>query len=188
MTIRARLTSDSLKQMADELRNYENSLRDKIRLFRELLAAKGIMAARSSVTGGFGNYITFEKQDSGDTTVIVAREMSQVLSSWLRNGEQVDAWVSPLLMSEFGAGKYAIVWQDTQGGSTDVLSDGTHIGRGTFHYPDPSHGVKDAWYYMDLSGNWQKASGVKPTRPMHNAVLEIITQIEQTAREVFDNG
>ena len=188
MTITARLTSESIRQMADELRNYETSLRDKITQFRERLAAKGIIAARASVNPGFGQYITFEKQDTGDTTIVLARETSQILSSWLRNGEQVDAWVSPLLMSEFGAGKYAVVWQDTQGGSTDVLSDGTHIGRGTFNYPEPSHGIKDAWYYMDLSGNWQTATGIKPSRPMHSAVIEIITQIESTAREVFGNG
>lgn len=188
MILKAFLNSRSIKQMADDLRGFEEGFKENIRAFRELLAEKGIRVAMSNVNSTFGQYIVFEKIDSDETSTIIARETQQILSEWLRYGKRMQAYVSPLLMAEFGAGKHAVMWENSQGNSTDVLSNGTHIGRGTFNYPESSHGIKDVWYYMDLSGNWQIATGVKPTRPMHNAVIEIITQIQQTAREVFGHG
>lgn len=187
MTITKRLTSQGLHELAQELNDYQNSLVSKVRQFRERLASKGIIAARANVSQGFGQYITFEKTDSENTSIIVAKEMSQILSEWLRkNDEVVQAYVSPLLMAEFGAGRHAVEWIDSKGNSTETLSDGTHIGRGSF--PDQKHAFQDSWWYMDLNHNWQQASGVIPSRPMHNAVIEMILQVEATAREVFGNG
>lgn len=186
MRLKARLSSQSIKQMADDLLSYRDGLQNNLREFRDSLANKGIQVAMSSVNGKFGQYIVFTKEESGDTVTIVARETSQILAEWLYHGENIQAWVSPLLMAEFGSGKYAVVWEDSQGNKTGTLSDGTEIGRGTF--PDQRNAFKDEWRYMDLNGNWHTASGEKPTRPMHNAIIEIITQIERTAREVFGNG
>ena len=186
MRLKAFLNSRSIKQMADDLRSYEDGLREKIRDFRDALANKGIRVAMSSTDSVYGQYIVFTKEESGDTTTIVAKETSQILSEWLYYGIHVWAYVSPLLMEEFGSGSHAVVWESSDGSRTGVLSDGTKVGRGTF--PEQIHAFKDSWKYMDLNYNWHTVSGVTPTRPMHNAVIEVITQVERTAREVFGNG
>ena len=187
MRLKAKLSSGSLKQMADDLLSYKDGFINNLRIFRQELGYKGIRVAMSSASQGFGGqYIMFEMTDSENQTVLVARETSQILSEWLYYGEVVQAWVSPLLMAEFGSGKYAVTWVDSTGNSTPTLSDGTPVGRGSF--PDQRNAFKDSWWYMDLSQNWHQASGITPTRPMHNAVIEIITQVERTAKEVFGHG
>ena len=186
MRLKGRLTSASLKQMADDLRGFEDGFRNNIREFRDLLANKGIRVAMANTSQKFGQYILFEKQESGNTTTIVARETTQLLSEWLYYGMTVQALVSPLLMEEFGSGSHAVVWENSDGSRTGVLSDGTKVGRGTF--PEQKHAFESSWHYMDLNWQWHTVSGETPTRPMHNAVIEIITQVERTAREVFRNG
>ena len=186
MILKAFLNSRSIKQMAYDLRGFEEGFKENIRTFRELLAEKGIRVAMSSTSSGFGQYIIFEKIDSDETSTIIARETQQILSEWLRYGERMQAYVSPLLMAEFGSGNYAVSWEDSQGTPHSTLSDGTQIGRGSF--PNQTHAFESVWWYLDVNGNWHSATGSKPTRPMHNAAIEIITQIQQTAREVFGHG
>lgn len=186
MTLKARLTSASIRQMADDLKSFEDGFRNNIREFRDLLANKGIRVAMANSSQKFGQYIVFEKQDSENTTTIVARETAQLLSEWLYYGMHVWATVSPLLMEEFGSGNHAVVWESSDGNRTGVLSDGTRVGQGTF--PEQQHAFESSWHYMDLNWNWHTVTGETPTRPMHNAVIEIITQVEATAREVFRHG
>ena len=151
MRLKARLTSASIKQMADDLMGFKTDLQDKLRMFRERLAEKGIKVAMSNVNQEFGQYILFEKIDTDNASVIVARETSQILKEWLYYGENIQAYISPLLMSEFGSGSHAVNWVDSQGNTSSVLSDGTPIGRGSF--PDQRNAFKDSWRYMDLSYN-----------------------------------
>lgn len=186
MRLKANLSSQSIKQMADDLLSFKDGFRTNLQDFRDTLANKGIQVAMSSVSGGYGQYIIFTKEYHENGVVIVARETTQLLSEWLYYGEIVQAYVSPLLMAEFGSGPHAVDWVDSQGNTSKVLSDGTQIGRGSF--PDQRHAFQNSWWYMDLNENWHLANGVNPTRPMHNAVIEIITQVETTAREVFRNG
>ena len=148
------------------------------------MADLGVYAGQTTI-GNFGRFVTFSRYTDGLGVVVVAQEMSVINASWLRGNQQIDAEVSPLLMAEFGAGPHAIVWEGVNN-NTDTLSDGTRIGRGTF--PDQTHAFESSWWYMDLNKQWHQASGVKPTRPMHNAMLEIIAQVNATAREVFGNG
>lgn len=187
MKLKARLTSQSIKRMSEDLLSFEQGFINNLRDFRDTLANKGIQVAMSSAQEGhMGQYIVFTKQETDNSTYIIAKETSQILSEWLWHGEVVQAWVSPLLMAEFGSGPHAVVWVDSQGNESGVLSDGTKVGRGTF--PDQVNAFKDSWHYMDLNYNWHTVNGEKPTRPMHNTVLEIILQIERTAKEVFGYG
>lgn len=186
MRLKARLTSQSLRQMADDLRGFESGFRTNLRDFRNRLADKGIQVAMSNVNQVFGQYIAFLKEETDNTTTIVARETQQIVSEWLYYGMHVWAYVSPLLMAEFGSGSHAVIWENSDGSMTNTLSDGKKVGRGSF--PEQQHAFQGSWAYMDLNWQWNVTSGVTPTRPMHNAVIEIITQVERTAREVFGNG
>lgn len=186
MTIKFGLKSAEIKAAESELRNYANILHDKVSLVLSRLADKGISVAESSLNS-MAKYIVFEKVQSDGSVTIVAREVQYILAEWQqKNQPNKTAIVSPLLMSEFGAGQYAVYWEDSQGTPHETLSDGTKIGRGSF--PDQKHAFENEWFYMDVQGNWHSSRGFKPGRPLHNAVMEIITQIESTAREVFDNG
>jgi len=184
MEIKAKLTSSDLKRAADELTAYANNLPNRIMAVLQRLADKGITAGETTI-GNFGKYVTFSKHTEGLGVVIVAQETGVIVSEWLRHGERVEAEVSPLLMAEFGAGSHAIIWEGTKS-NTDTLPDGTKIGRGTF--PDQTHAFQNTWWYMDVNQQWHQASGVNPTRPLHHAVMEIIAQVDATAREVFGNG
>lgn len=184
MTITTRLDSAELKRAANEVRQYGNDLKIKIHEVLQKLVDKGITVAEQAVDW-YGNYITFSRQFENDSVVLVAQEVGTIISEWLRYGEPVYAEVSPLLMAEFGAGSHAVIWGGMTS-DTNSLPDGRKIGRGTF--PNQKHAFESVWHYMDLSGNWQTVSGLKPTRPLHKAVLEIISTVEMTAREVFGNG
>ena len=190
MEISGRLESNDLRRMANELRQYEVSLQAKIRTLLERLADKGVYAGQTTI-GNFGKYVTFSRHTDGLGVVVVAQETGIIISRWLRKGSDVpiEAEVSPLLMAEFGAGPHAIIWEG-QNGNTNTLPDGKEIGRGSFKYPDQirTHAFESSWWYMDLNKQWHQASGVKPTRPLHNAMLEIINTVNATAREVFGNG
>lgn len=105
MEIRGKLNSVNLKRMADELRQYGTDLQTKLRLFCSRLADKGIQVAMNSNYGSLASYIVFSKETVTDGTVIIARETSSLTADWL--GHE-DVEISPLLMTEFGAGNYAV--------------------------------------------------------------------------------
>lgn len=184
MEISGRLNSNDIRSMADEVRRYCTSLEYKLTVFVSRLSEKGVSVASQTV-GSFGKYIAFYRESVNDEITVVAQETDYIKASWLKYGKQVDAIVSPLLMAEFGSGPHAIVWEGLNG-TLSRLPDGKEVGRGTFPYQ--KHADEDSWWYMDLDGEWHQTRGVAPTRPLHNALIEMITQIETTAREVFGNG
>ena len=61
MILKAFLNSRSIKQMADDLRGFEEGFKENIRAFRELLAEKGIRVAMSNVNSTFGQYMPPKK-------------------------------------------------------------------------------------------------------------------------------
>lgn len=185
MVITTKLNSTSLKQAANEVRDYGNDLQIKVYNVLRKLAEKGIAVAEQTV-GSLGKYITFSRRSETDGMVIIAQETSVILAQWtLKNGEPREEEVSPLLMAEFGAGPHAIIWHG-QDNDTNVMPSGRKVGRGEF--PHQTHAFESSWYYMDKSGNWQVSTGIKPTRPLHNAVMELISTVDATVREVFGNG
>ena len=83
--------------------------------------------------------------------------------------------ISPILMSEFGAGPYA------------------HSGhRGTF--PGQKHADQPQWFWRDQSGVLHSSEddyGMVSTQPMYRAFIEMKQRVEEVVRIVFgleDNG
>jgi len=184
MTFASNLSSQGLKKLAQELQEYaQNTLVNKLRLFRERLAQKGINVAVSSNNGHLSQYVVFSMETSDNESVIIAKETQLLEADWL--GHE-GVMISPLLMTEFGSGNYAVFWESVDMGSVHQLDDGTPIGRGSF--PNQKYAFDYQWFYRDKEGNKHVSRGIYPTRPMHNAVIEIIMQVEATAREVFGNG
>ena len=184
MTITKRLTSQGLHELAQELERYaQDTLVDKLRIFRSRLADKGIRVAMSANNGTFAPYIVFSKEDRENDSLIIAKETTLLSADWF--GHE-DVLISPLLMTEFGSGNYAVYWENVDGSTTKTLDDGTSIGRGSF--PGQKHAFDRQWFYRDTDKNLHVSSGLMPTRPMHHAIIELIMQVEATAREVFGNG
>lgn len=191
MNLRANvLNASSLYRLADELRDYADSLPTKIYQFLELLADRGISVARAN-EGDFAGYIIYTKEPMDGLEVgeygisLIARDRSEITNSWYvspsNNAEIRSDTFSPLLMAEFGSGVYQV--------------DEYNIGR----LPDSmGHGDnKEGWYwwsdvYTDgeavtwANGRYKFHSyGNPPTMPIHNAVMTMIDEVEQIARSVF---
>ena len=184
MEISSKLTSNGLKELAYKLRLYGNDLNIKVKRLTSMLADKGIQAALNANYGSFAAFLVFSKENDVDGgTIIIAKETTELMADWL--GHE-DVKISPLLMTEFGSGRYAVYWEPPKGKAKKKLSNGTPIGRGSF--PNQKFAFRDKWFYRDKDGFLHETSGILPTRPLHYAITEMIAQINSTAREVFRNG
>ena len=76
-------------------------------------------------------------------------------------------------MAEFGSG-----WL------SEVLFNVSGVGQGTF--PGQIHAFDEkGWYWTTEDGVKHHSIGEKPTHPMHNAMNEMIRDVEKIAVEVF---
>lgn len=183
------LSPTSLQALADELREYADSLPIKIMQFLEALADRGISVAKVN-EGDFAGYIVYTKEPlevgEGDYGIsLVARDRMEITNSWYvsasPNAEVRSDTFSPLLMAEFGSGVYQV--------------DNYNIGR----LPESmGHGGDSkGWYwwsdvYRDgeavtwKNGRYKFHSyGTPPTMPIHNAVMTMIEDIDSIARSIF---
>lgn len=141
------------------------------------LAQMGIRVAEYSVYNDWRPLLEFryDSKDLGDGE-LVGESVTLIHRVWytskkanIRN--QREAYVSPMLMSEYGAGWYAL-----QG----------H--RGTF--PGQTHAFESEWFWYD--GNGHKHSSEEDyhmiaTQPMYKAFVEMMENVEKVAREVFNS-
>lgn len=177
MTIKGDLSVSGIKSIQKQLKDYENQLMHKVEIFTLMLADLGIEVAENSV-GNFGHHITFITKDfessrDGCQVLVYATDISRIISIWKTKEGLKSAEVSPLLMAEFGSGKYAENPKGIEG-----------VGRGTF--PRQKNAWKDeGWYWQTLDGEWHHSSGIAPTQPMYKASIEILNQIDKVARYVF---
>lgn len=177
MKLKLRLESKSIEKAIKELEKYRDSLAIKNAVFVQRLLDEGIKVAQEHV-GGMGKYITFTSNVEGTTHcvgLLVAKNAVTITSMWDYYGEVVGADVSPLLMSEFGSGKFAEVLFPVEG-----------VGQGTF--PGQTHAFENRWHWKDLDGKWHSSSGFHPTHPMYHADMEMIENVQKIAKEVFGNG
>lgn len=177
--IKITLSDKSIQNALEKLAKRKQSLSDNCEQLVSELADMGIEVAQNNV-GGFGRYITFEKQIDADkygcTAIILATETGQIKSQWQTSEGKKSADVSPLLMAEFGSGWRAQPHFDDDRGGQGTFPDQTHA-------KDP-----DGWYWRDLEGNLHHSYGITPTMPMYKAYEEIEKNIISKAKEVFKDG
>ena len=168
----------ALAKAVKDLQDYKMYLRLKRIEFVNALAQIGYDTAESNVNGFNG--ITFEIRDTDNLNVVLVGFSERQLKTWWnkREGQVTNYDYSPILMAEFGSGKFAV---NPQG-----LIDGhLEVGRGTFP-TDSKNGLKDKWSYKeseDAKPIW--TSGERPTKPMLRASQEMMKSIESVARQVF---
>lgn len=174
--LNATLGTKSLNKLVKDLENYRDViLQDKLEKYVDLMADKGIAVARLHTgwmhdLGNVSGLISLTKEVDaelyGYSAVMYMSDISTITQSWVRFGTQIDEEVSPSLMAEFGSGNYAIEGH-----------------RGTF--PGQTHALEPSWSWQTLDGQWESSSGIRPTRPMFNAMEELYKVAIETAKEVF---
>ena len=182
--MKATLSTKSIDSLIKELKSYKAGLQTKCHEFVVRLAECGISAAYVSVGEEFGKYITFRSVDTffnGRAVAIMVGSSDLLKREWmLADGSKKEAYISPILMEEFGSGSKA---SDASGKENAEIAKKLGMGRGSF--PDQTHAFQDEWWWKDLDGEWHSSSGAEPSMPMFKASLEMRVHIKRIAREVF---
>lgn len=175
-------TKGSLQNAIKQLEQYRDKIDNKADIFIERLALLGVPVIRekfaSADTDDFdfdrSHYTHIQLESFGDhhkaTLVVEGRN---------------------LFFVEFGAGIHfngggspnPSVVQDVPGG-TLYHAGGAELGYTIGSY-GKHQGLKDFWFYYDDQGGSQMSHGTKASMPMYSAEMEIISKIQQLAREVF---
>lgn len=164
MRVTLQLSQGSIRDARERIQEYKGTLNSKIKQFVEELADYGISVAEQN-TGAWGKHIEFVKEiedtSIGCKAIMIMRDKDKIYPKYdLRP-------VSPSLMAEYGAGKWAVNGM-----------------RGTFpeqiHANDPK-----GWWYKGNDDKWHHSYGLRPTRPMYTAYGEMVSHINEVAKRVF---
>lgn len=199
MKYNVKLASSDLYRMADELMQYADTYEAKIQLFLEKLADVGITVAQQH-EGDFAGYIVYSKEFefSGDKNIVhlVAKDSQLINKAWYvspRSTELREEQINPLLMAEFGSGHNAI---RATGKASGLGGQGTlnlygHAFDANGWYwwtdsPDIASDEDEIKVVSKKTGRYKHHSrGVTPSRPLHNAVMACINEVNNIAQEVF---
>lgn len=171
--LKADLSTEGIQSIIDQLNYYTDvELMHKADVLVRRLAEIGITVAEYSVYSDFRPYIEFRYDSiSLGNGELVASDNALIHRVWYTKGGLVsgEADISPLLMSEYGAGPYAL-----QG----------H--RGTF--PGQRNAFKSEWFWYDASGTKHSSEEdytMISTQPMYRALIEMMKRVNAVAKEVF---
>ena len=174
---KSNLSVDGIQNIVDQLHDYaDDELLVKAEMIVRQLAFMGIKVAEYSVFSDFRPYIEFVyKPDfTTDTEVegnLIGQDTTLIHRVWYgRKGNVAgQADVSPVMMSEFGAGPYA------QNGH-----------RGSF--PGQKHAMQSKWFWRDADGTLHSSEEdytMVATQPMYHAFVEMMQRVDEVAKQVF---
>ena len=174
------LSTNGISNIVSQLKDYEDEIIVKANMVVRQLAEMGIRVAEYSVYPEFQPHIDFVYEPLSSSTEyrvdgqLVGRDNSVIHRVWYgRKGKMAgEADISPILMSEFGAGFYA---------------EKDH--RGTF--PGQKHAMESQWFWRDASGELHSADEdytMIATQPMYRAFVEMKQRVEEVVRNVFGLG
>ena len=171
------LSTEGLNELIRQLKTYEDNLDIIADEIVQKLAERGIKVAEYSVYGDWRSLIEFkyEPKNLGEGE-LVGQDITLIHRVWYTSENasiknQREAYVSPLWMSEFGAGQYAL--------------DGH---RGTF--PGQRHAFKSEWFWYDGNGNRHSSEEdyhMVATQPMYRALVDMMVNAEKVVKEVFSS-
>lgn len=176
----------SIANAIKQLEEYRQSLNIKADIFIEKLALLGVPVIREKFAEAETDDFDF---DRSHVTHIKIQSFGDYHNATLVvEGKN-------LIFIEFGAGIHyngnpngspnPSIEKDVPGGKL-IHKGGAELGYtiGSYGY---HQGLKDFWFYYDDMGGSQMSHGTKATMPMYSAEMEIISKIEQIAKEVFGN-
>lgn len=171
------LSTEGIQSIIDQLNHYADvELPHLADVLVRRLAEVGITVAEYTVHNEFRPYIEFKYDTAGlGVGELVGQDATLIHRIWYTKGGAVagEADISPLLMSEYGAGPYAVRGH-----------------RGTF--PDQKHAFQSEWFWYDANGMKHSSEDdptIVSTQPMYKAMYQMIKSAERVARKVFkENG
>lgn len=175
------LTSDLSTQGLNRLIRQLKDFRDDLDIIADeivnKLAERGIRVAEYSVYSDWRDLIEFryEPMNLGEGE-LVGESITLIHRVWYTSSKasiqnEKEAYVSPLLMSEYGAGWYALNGH-----------------RGTF--PGQRHAFESEWFWYDRNGKKHSSEEdyhMIATQPMYKALIDMIQNVQAVAKEVFDS-
>ena len=193
-TINFTLDPNDMRRAASELRDYADGFVEKVKAFNEACADHGIMIATMH-EGDFAGYIVYSKKfeiGDNDYTVYITATSSEILKTWYtsaKGSKTKSASINPLLMAEFGSGFEAL----------KDIPKGVVAGQGTLNtYGHANNPNGWSWWSDDATdqsgarfikaegGRWLfHSTGTKPTRPLHEAAMSLIRDVEGIAVAIF---
>ena len=166
------LSTEGIKNVIAQLKFYADvQLPEIADTIVRRLAELGIKVAEYSVYGDWRQLIEFRYEPLGEGQgELIGEDITVVHRIWYTKGGAVagEADISPLLMSEYGAGSYALAGH-----------------RGTF--PDQKHAFQQEWFWYDASGikhSSEEDYHIIATQPMYRALTAMMMNAQKVAREV----
>ena len=186
------LSVSSIRNLKEELIEYRDSLDTKLWYFVKDLLEQGIATAQAVIAENddhqLSKRIVFDKRieihEDGCRGILMASG-EKLYSRWYRSDgqggvEEVGGVLNALLAAEFGTAAYALPPQTRFGG---------YGGQGT--NSQYGHSSETQWWIATsvtddgkLTG-WKAGTAIRPSRPLHNALLKMEQEIENTARRYF---
>ena len=171
------LSTEGIKDIIAQLKHYGDvDLPHLADVLVRRLAEIGITVAEYTVYSDFRPYIEFRYDSEGlGVGELVGSDNALIHRIWYTKGGDVagEADISPLLMSEFGAGPYALTGH-----------------RGTF--PGQHNAFRSEWFWYDEAGTKHSSEEdytMIATQPMYKALVEMMNKAVAIAKEVFSvNG
>ena len=170
------LSTEGINKLIKQLNTYKDELDIIADEIVQRLAERGIKVAEYSVMSDWRQCVEFkyEPKNLGEGELI-GKDTTLIHRIWytsdkpnLRKKKEAD--ISPLWMSEFGAGQYALEGH-----------------RGTF--PGQHQAFKSVWYWYDAAGNRYSSEDdyhMVSTQPMYRAFVDMMTNVEKVAKDVFE--
>jgi len=169
-TIKMNLSTASVKEAIRQVRDYQEELKRKTSLFVQRLAEVGIKT------------IDAHKYSQGDadfndlqTYVWLTEDDVKATATLVLHGKDI-AFI------EFGAGVH---FNGSVGSSPNPFGQKFGMTIGSY---GKGQGANDSWVYYDADrGRFVTTHGTKAAMPMYYADQEILNQITNIAREVFES-
>jgi len=187
------LSIRSLENLKKELKAYKDSLPERTAAFVAALAEVGYKVANDALDNSshqMGDRVNIVKTDvsfdeTGCYAIIKSVPKEILATSWYRRdkdgkGVEVTGSLNPALAVEFGTASKALPPQERFGG---------YGGQGT-NSKGGNAGRSEWWFARGLDENgkptdWKRGTAIKPTRPLHNALLAMESEIDTIARRYF---
>lgn len=165
--IKCGLSQKSIQNAINQLKSYQNELKNKNELFVKRLCELGIPVIDQNIAIAQG-----DSDKNHNTYIKINRFGSYSQATLVCEG-------SGLLFIEFGAG---IHYNGAAGSSPHPKGEEFGYTIGSY---GQGKGKNESWVYVSDSGEWVRSYGTQATMPVYKASVEIMQNIRRIAKEVF---
>lgn len=166
MNIKINLSSKSVNDAIQKLKDYQASLSDKNEIFVRRLGELGIPIIETNIGASMG-----DSDKEHYTHIVLHRYGDYAEARLVLEGQDI-------LFIEFGAGIHY--------NENSSVAHADKFGYGVGTYPGQTHANDPkGWWYIDDTGAPHHSYGTEATMPMLKASHEIIANIRKIAREVY---